>query len=69
MNAPSPSLVHDAVAERCGLAGNYTAAAASLAQAGDTVGMVRALGAAARVILSAVEAAESLRPSNDGGRA
>ena len=67
MTAPSASLVHDAVAERCDLAGSYAAAAAYLAQAGDTVGMVRALGAAARVILAAVEAAETLRPSNGRG--
>ena len=69
MTAPSASLIHDAIAERCGLAGSYTAAAACLAQAGDTVGMVRALGAAARVILAAVEAAETLRPLNGGRRA
>ena len=62
------SLAHDAVAERCDLAISYAVAAANLAHAGDTVGMVRALGAAGRAILAATQAAETLRPSNGGRR-
>ena len=62
-------LVHDAVAELCNVAASYAAAAASLADAGDTAGMVRALGCAGRTILAATQAAETVRPvANGGGR-
>lgn len=58
-------LVQDAVAERCKLAAAYATAAQNLAAAGDTAGMVHALGCAARAILAATQAAESLRPVQD----
>lgn len=69
MTAPLTNLVHLEVAERAALAGKYAEAAAALAAAGDTVGMVRALGCAGRAILAATDAAQTLRPSNERGRA
>lgn len=72
MTAPhsiAPGLAHDAVRERCSLAASYASAAASLAACGDTAAMAHSLGCAARTILAAVEAAETLRPSNGGRRA
>lgn len=63
----SAGMACDAVAERCDLAISYAAAAANLAAARDTVGMMRALGAAARTILAATEAAETIRPRTAGG--
>ncbi len=65
----SPGVAHDAIRERCALAASYASAAASLAATGDTAAMAHSLGCAARVILAAVEAAETLRPSNSRGRA
>jgi alcohol dehydrogenase class IV len=67
MAASSPTLAHDAVRERCSLAASYAAAAAALAATGDTPAMAHSLGCAARTILAAVEAAETLRPSNKRG--
>lgn len=55
-------LVQDAVAERCAVAAAYATAAANLAAAGDTPGMVHALGCAGRAILAATQAVEALRP-------
>ena len=60
-------LVQDAVAERCTVAAAYASAAANLAAVGDTAGMVHSLGCAARAILAATQAAETLRPATDGG--
>lgn len=56
-------LVQDAIAERCKLAAAYATAAQNLAAAGDTAGMVHALGCAGRAILAATQAAETLRPA------
>lgn len=56
-------LVQDAVAEYAKVAASYAAAASSLADAGDTAGMVHALGCAGRAILAATRAAETLRPA------
>lgn len=72
MTAPHslvPTLAHDEVRERCALAASYASAAAALAATGDTPAMAHSLGCAARVILAAVEAAETLRPSIQGWRA
>jgi hypothetical protein len=60
-------LVQDAVAERCNVAAAYAVAAANLAAAGDTPGMVHSLACAGRAILAATEAAATLRP--DAGEA
>jgi hypothetical protein len=70
MTAPlthSSGIAHDAIAVRCGLASAYATSAANLAAAGDTAAMLHSLGCAARTILAAVEAAETLRPSGQGG--
>jgi hypothetical protein len=56
-------LVQDAVAERCNVAAAYAIAAANLAAAGDTPGMVHSLACASRAILAATEAAATLRPT------
>lgn len=64
----TPSIAHDAIAARCGVAAAYATAAANLAAAGDTAAMAHSLGCAARTILAAVEAAETLRPAQQGGR-
>ncbi|WP_342167068.1 hypothetical protein [Methylobacterium sp. SD21] len=72
MTAPhsiAPGLAHDAIRERCSLAASYATAAASLAATGDTAATVHSLGCAARTIMAALEAATSLRPSNERGRA
>lgn len=65
----TPTLAHDAIRERCAIAASYASAAANLAATGDTAAMAHSLGCAARTILAAVEAAETLRPSNGRGRA
>jgi len=56
-------LVQDAVAERCNVVAAYAVAAANLAAAGDTPGMVHSLACAGRAILAATEAAATLRPA------
>lgn len=59
-------LVQDAVAEYAKLAASYAIAASNLADAGDTPSMVHALGCAARAILAATQATETLRPVQQG---
>ncbi|GJE52567.1 hypothetical protein GOFOIKOB_5640 [Methylobacterium tardum] len=61
-------LVQDAVAEYAKLAASYSIAASNLADAGDTPGMVHALGCAGRALLAAQEAVASLRSVEGGGR-
>lgn len=61
-------LVHDAVAEYARIAASYLIAASNLADAGDTPGMVHALGCAGRALLAAQEAVATLRPADGGGR-
>jgi hypothetical protein len=72
MTAPhslAADLTLDAVRERCALAASYASAAGSLAECRDTAAMVHSLGCAARTIMAALEAAQSLRPSNERRRA
>ncbi|MCJ2136379.1 hypothetical protein MKK69_20390 [Methylobacterium sp. J-026] len=57
------TLALDEVAERASLAARYAEAAAALAAAGDVPGMTHSLACAARVILAATQAAETLRPA------
>ncbi|MCJ2068364.1 hypothetical protein MKK75_05995 [Methylobacterium sp. J-030] len=57
-----PTLALDEVAERASLAARYAEAAAALAAAGDTPGMVHSLACAGRAILAASQAAATLRP-------
>ena len=61
-------LVQDAVAEYARIAASYLIAASNLADAGDTVGMVRALGSAGRALLAAQEAVSTLRTAEGGAR-
>ena len=76
MNAPRSSsrawtgepLVQDAVAEYARLAASYSIAASNLADAGDTVGMVRALGSAGRALIAAQEAVATLLTAEGAAR-
>ncbi|MCJ2101981.1 hypothetical protein [Methylobacterium sp. E-046] len=61
-------LVQDAVAEYAKLAASYSIAASNLADAGDTPGMVHALGCAGRALLAAQEAVATLRSVDGGSR-
>ena len=61
-------LVQDAVAEYAKIAAAYATAAGSLANAGDTAGMVHSLACAGRALLAAQEAVATLRPADGGGR-
>jgi hypothetical protein len=61
-------LVQDAVAEYANIVAAYATAASSLATAGDTPGMVHALGCAGRALLAAQEAVAALRSVDGGGR-
>lgn len=76
MNAPRlPSrawtgepLVQDTVAEYARLAASYSTAASNLADAGDLGAMAHSLACAGRAIHAAIEAAQTLRPADGGGR-
>jgi hypothetical protein len=64
----SAALAQDAIAERCKLAAAYATAASNLADAGDLGAMAHSLACAGRAIHAAIEAAQTLRPADGGGR-
>ena len=61
-------LVQDAVSEYARIAASYSVAASNLADAGDTPGMVHALGCAGRALLAAQEAVATLRTAEGSAR-